>query len=224
MIKISPSILSADFAKLGADTSRVCNAGADLVHVDVMDGNFVPNITIGVPVIKCLKPYASVPLDVHLMINRPENLLDSFIEAGSGIITVHAESTDKLSEIISRIKAAGVKPAVAIKPLTPISEILPVLPEVSMVLIMTVEPGFGGQKLIPDTISKISEIYKEIKSRELDIEIQVDGGITQENISKAAAAGANVFVAGSSVFKAPDLKTAIDGLRKNAEEGFSKAN
>lgn len=221
MIKISPSILSADFSKLGQETRRVFDSGADLVHIDVMDGHFVPNITIGAPVIKCLKPYSPLPLDVHLMIENPERFLDDFISAGADIITVHTEAAGNLGEIIARLKKAGVKPAVAIKPATPVSAVLPYLSSLAMVLVMTVEPGFGGQKLIESTLDKVSEIRAECKSKGYNIDIQVDGGITPENVGRVAAAGANVFVAGSAVFKAPDMKAAVEGLRLGAKSRFA---
>jgi ribulose-phosphate 3-epimerase len=217
LIKISPSILSADFARLGEESRNLCNCGADLLHVDVMDGQFVKNITIGAPVVKCIKPYSSIPLDVHLMIDRPERFIDDFIKAGSDIITVHAEATSKLSEIIGQLKAAGVKPAVAIKPDTPTEVVLPYLKDLAMVLVMTVEPGFGGQKLIEKTLSKVAAVRKECDSLGLDVDIEVDGGINSENIGRAAKAGANVFVAGSAVFKAPDIKKAISDLRSGAQ-------
>ncbi len=220
MIKISPSILSADFSKLGSETQRVCEAGADLIHVDVMDGQFVPNITIGAPVIKSLKPYSALPLDVHLMIETPERLLDDFINAGAGIITVHTEAVNNLEGIIRRLRDAGVKPAVAIKPATPVTAVLPYLESLEMVLVMTVEPGFGGQKLIESTLHKVFQIREECKFRGLEIDIEVDGGITQDNIGRAASAGANVFVAGSAVFKEADLKSAVKGLRLQAQFGL----
>jgi ribulose-phosphate 3-epimerase len=220
MIKISPSILSADFAKLGEESRRVCACGADLLHVDVMDGHFVPNLTIGAPVVGCIKPYSTVPLDVHLMIDSPELLLDDFIKAGADIITVHAEATQKLGEIIKRLRATGVKPAIAIKPNTPAQVIEPYLKELDMVLVMTVEPGFGGQKLIESTLSKVTEIRQACNDLNLDMDIQVDGGITTENVSHVAKAGANVFVAGSAVFKAADMARAINDLRAGAQSGF----
>lgn len=219
MIKISPSILSSDFSKLGEEAERVCRAGADLIHIDVMDGRFVPNLTIGAPVIGSIKPHCSIPLDVHLMIETPERLLDSFIDAGAGIITVHAESTQNLGEIIARLCKRGVKPSVAIKPKTPAEVVFPYLDDLTMVLVMTVEPGFGGQKLIESTLSKITAIKKECERKGLSADIQVDGGITPDNIGRVAEAGANVFVAGSAVFKAADMKDAVASLRSGAEKG-----
>lgn len=222
MIKISPSILSSDFTKLGSECKRVCESGADLVHIDVMDGNFVPNITLGSPVIKAIKPYCSVPLDVHLMIKNPENLLDDFINAGADIITFHIEATNKTAEIIERLKKAGVKPSLSIKPNTPAETVFPFLKDLSMVLVMTVEPGFGGQPLIENTLLKVKAIKDKCRELSLDTDIEVDGGIKTENISKAAAAGANVIVAGSAVFKAPDMKKIIAELKNNAEKSYPK--
>lgn len=217
--KISPSILSADFACLGNECRRVFSGGADLIHVDVMDGCFVPNITIGAPVIRSIKPYSDIPLDVHLMIDRPERYIDEFIDSGADIITVHAEATDKLDWIIDRIHAKGVKASVSIKPNTSANVLYPYLEKLDMVLVMTVEPGFGGQKLIEHTIPKISELRNKYMSMGLETDIEVDGGITPQNISRLSKAGANVFVAGSAVFKAESVSDAISKLRAGAESG-----
>jgi ribulose-phosphate 3-epimerase len=219
MIKISPSILSADFARLGEECARVCEAGADLLHVDVMDGCFVPNLTIGVPVIKCIKPYSSVPLDVHLMIDRPERYLDDFVRAGASIVTVHVEATQKTDEILERLSRAGVKASLSIKPDTPAEAVFPYLNRLAMVLVMTVEPGFGGQALIESTLCKVGQIRAYCRKKGIDLDIEVDGGITPENVGRVAHAGANVFVAGSAVFKAADIAGAIAGLRAGAELG-----
>lgn len=221
MMKISTSILSADFAELGEESRRACDCGTDFLHVDVMDGHFVTNLTIGAPVISCIKPHCRVPLDVHLMIDEPERLLDDFINAGADIITVHAESTQKLGEIIERLKTAGVKPSVAINPNTPAQVVLPYLKDLAMVLVMTVNPGFGGQKLIESTMSKITQIRRTCQAMRLETDIEVDGGITLDNVSRLATAGANVFVAGSAVYKADDMKKAISDLRAGAQSGFA---
>lgn len=222
MIKISPSILSADFARLGEETRRLCAAGADYIHVDVMDGRFVPNLTLGPPVIAALKPYAAVPLDVHLMISAPGRLLDSFLRAGADILTVHAEaaeSAEALGALVSRIRAAGASPAVALRPATPLSAVLPLLPLLDMVLVMTVEPGFGGQPFMEDMLPKIRALRGEFRAHGLSARIEVDGGINRGNAARVAAAGADVFVAGSALFRAPDLSAAVKDLRRSAQEG-----
>lgn len=219
-IKISPSILSADFACLGSECRRVCESGADLIHIDVMDGNFVPNITIGAPVVRSIKPYSEIPLDVHLMIDRPERYIDDFIAGGAGIVTVHAEATDKLDFIIGRLHEKGVRASVSVKPGTSVETVYPYLKNLDMVLIMTVEPGFGGQKLIESTLPKISALRQKCADEGVSLDIEVDGGITPENIEHVSKAGANVFVAGSAVFKAQDMRSAVSALRDGAIRGL----
>jgi ribulose-phosphate 3-epimerase len=209
-LKISPSILSADFGKLNEEIKQV-EGLVELLHVDVMDGHFVPNITIGAPVVKKIK--TSIPLDVHLMIEQPEKYLKDFAEAGAHIICVHAEVVSDLKQIVEQIKALGVKAAVSIKPKTPLSAVDAVLDDVDMVLIMSVEPGFGGQGFMPEVLPKV----KELREKKPELDIQVDGGITKENIKQAVEAGANVFVAGSSIFGKPDRAQAIKELREAAE-------
>ena len=199
-IKLAPSILSADFANLARDVKIAVDAGAEYVHVDVMDGHFVPNITIGAPVVKSLRKATDATLDVHLMISDPDKYLDDFIAAGSDIITVHFESNGDTAEQLKRIRAAGVRAAVVIKPKTPVSDILPLLPLCDMVLIMTVEPGFGGQGFIPECMDKIRELRKAISEGGYNCELEIDGGAKLNNTADIVAAGADVIVAGSAVF------------------------
>lgn len=222
MIKICPSILSGDFACLGAEAARMAAAGADMLHIDVMDGVFVPNLTIGAPVIRCLKPHSPIPLDVHLMIHEPERLLGDFLAAGSDSVTIHCEATGKPDQVLKRIRDYGARAALAIKPGTPAKTVFPYLEHVSMVLVMTVEPGFGGQKLIPETVEKVAEIRRECDRRGIHIDIQVDGGINGTTIAAAARAGANVFVAGNAVFNAPDSAVAVADLRTTAQNAYKK--
>ena len=208
-MKISPSVLAADFSRLAADVARVEQAGVDMLHLDVMDGNFVPNITFGAPVIKALRPHSALLFDVHLMIDRPERYIADFIKAGADSITVHYESTAHPAAVLEAIREAGLKAAVSVSPKTPIEVVYPLLPLCDMVLVMTVEPGFGGQKLIPHTLDKVRALRAEIESRGLSVDIQADGGINDDTLADVLAAGVNVIVAGSSIFGATDPAAAI---------------
>jgi len=214
---IAPSILSADMAALGSEIERVTRAGADWIHVDVMDGRFVPNLTIGVPVVAALKRRGGLPLDVHLMIAEPERYVADFARAGAAWLTVHAEATLHLHRTLEAIREAGARPGVALNPATPLSAIEHVLGLVELVLVMTVEPGFGGQAFIPAMLPKISRLAELLRERQLDVDIQVDGGIKGGTVGQAARAGANVFVAGTSVFGPPDAAVAIRALRAELE-------
>jgi ribulose-phosphate 3-epimerase len=204
MIKIAPSILSADFSRLGEEIVAAEKAGADLVHVDVMDGQFVPNITIGPLVVKAVKKVASVPLDVHLMIVDPDTYVKDFADSGADIITVHAEACVHLHRSIQNIKECGVKAAVSLNPATPLSDIEIVLPYVDMVLIMSVNPGFGGQKFIPEAIGKIKTLKEMITAKNLHVEIEVDGGVTVDNVEEVHKAGADIVVMGSAFYYSKD--------------------
>lgn len=216
MIKIAPSILSADFSKLGEEILRIEKAGADLVHIDVMDGHFVPNITIGPPVVKSLKKVTGLLFDVHLMIENPDSYIDAFVDAGADIISVHAEACRHLHRTIQKIKQLGKKAAVALNPATPLSSIEWVLDDVDMVLIMSVNPGFGGQKYIEGITRKTESLKSLIKTRGCNIDIEVDGGIDTSNIYDVTKAGANVIVSGSTIFSAKDTVKIIKELKENA--------
>jgi ribulose-phosphate 3-epimerase len=200
MLKIAPSILSADFANLGAEVRALEAAGADYVHVDVMDGHFVPNLTLGPPIIKALRPLTSLPFDVHLMIQHPDCYLDSFAEAGADILTVHAETCAHLHRTLARIKALGKRAGVSLVPATPESALAYVIDEVDLILVMTVNPGFGGQAFITAQLRKIEALARMIEASGRAIALEVDGGITPETARRAVSAGANVLVAGSAVF------------------------
>ena len=213
MIKIAPSILSADFANLERDIRRIDTA--DYVHVDVMDGLFVPNITIGIPVVKSIRPTTALPLDVHLMIDRPVRYVEAFCQAGADIVTVHveADTEENTGKALELIRAQGRRPGVVIKTRTPAEAVLPFLDQCAMVLVMTVEPGFGGQAFMPDMMDKVRAIRGWIDSRGLDCELEVDGGIDPDTAKIAVEAGANVLVAGSAVYKADDIPARIRQLR-----------
>ena len=213
MIQISPSMLAADFTKLGEELADIERAGADMVHLDVMDGVFVTNISFGLPVIEALRKKSEMVFDVHLMIVEPEKYVERFVDAGADIVTFHHEATKDTAGTLKMIKAKGAKAAVSVKPNTPVEEIYPYLELCDMVLIMTVEPGYGGQALIPETLEKVGKLKAEIENRGLTVDIQVDGGINEKNAPEAISAGANILVAGSAVFKAQDRKAAIDALR-----------
>ena len=216
-VKISPSILSADFGKLGVEISELEKAGADLIHVDVMDGHFVPNITIGPEVIKDLKKHTSLPFDVHLMISPVHKYIKNFAEAGADIITIHPESTDNLIETINEIKKFGKKAGVSLNPKTTIEKVLPVLSLIDLVLIMSVNPGFGGQKFIKETLEKVKLLRKEIDQKKLAVEIEIDGGINFDNAKIAKKAGVDILVSGTTIFNNNEgnIKKNIEALRNH---------
>jgi ribulose-phosphate 3-epimerase len=215
VIKIAPSILSADFSRLGEEIVAIDAAGADYIHVDVMDGHFVPNITIGPLVVDAVRKVTKKPLDVHLMIENPDLYIPAFAAAGADIIVVHQEAVPHMHRTIQLIKSLGKKAGVSINPGTPVNSLEAILDELDLVLVMTVNPGFGGQSFIDSCLPKIEALRKMIESRRLTVELEVDGGIKADNIGRVAAAGADVFVAGSAVFNADNYTQAITSLRNN---------
>jgi ribulose-phosphate 3-epimerase len=218
MIKIAPSVLSADFGRLAEEVRAIETAGADYVHVDVMDGMFVPNITIGPVVVAALRRATRLPLDVHLMIEDPARYIDDFARAGADLIGVHVEACKHLHRVLQQIRAAGKRASVTLNPHTPIEHVQHVLENVSQVLIMSVNPGFGGQSFIPNVLPKIRDLRRELGERGLDVDIEVDGGIKVDNVADVARAGGNVLVAGSAVFESKDYRATIASLRANAEK------
>lgn len=213
MVKISPSVLASDLSNLASEVAEIEKAGAELVHLDVMDGVFVPNMSFGMPVIEALRKHSGMFFDVHLMIVKPENYAKRFIDAGADLVTFHYEACEDSAKLLDEIHAAGAKAAISIKPATPAEAIFHLIPKCDMVLVMTVEPGYGGQKFMPDMLEKVSKIRAEAERLGRNLDIQVDGGINPETAKLAVKAGANVLVAGSSVFNAQDRRAAIDALR-----------
>ena len=215
-VRIAPSILSADFARLGEAVAAVERGGADLIHVDVMDGHFVPNITIGVPIVKALKRTARVPLDVHLMIEDPDRYIDAFAEAGAAMIAVHVEALRHLHRTVHAIKALGVRAGVVINPATPIGAIHEIAADVDFVVVMSVNPGFGGQTFIPRSESKLRDVRALLDAAGNPAPIEIDGGVDQHNIARVVAAGARIIVAGSAIFNTPDPERATRELKAAA--------
>ncbi len=215
MKKIAPSILSADFTRLGEEIKAVEKAGADYIHIDVMDGHFVPNITVGPMIVTAARQATDLPLDVHLMIEDPDMYIDDFVKAGSDLITVHVETATHLHRLLGVIRDAGVKAGVALNPATPLSSIEYVLKNLDMALLMTVNPGFAAQSFIPEVLPKIRELKKIIAQKGIEVDIELDGGINVKNIGQAAQVGANVFVAGSAIFGSRNYSETISMMRKN---------
>lgn len=212
-IKIAPSILSADFSRLADEVIKIQDAGADWVHIDVMDGHFVPNLTFGAPVVAAIRKVTKLPFDVHLMVTNPQDLIEPFVKAGADIITVHAETAPHLHRLIQTIKEYGKKAGVALNPSTPLTVIEDVLGDLDMILIMSVNPGFGGQQFIPGAIDKVARLKAMLDQRQLTADIQVDGGINAATAKEVVAAGATILVAGSAVYGAPDIEQAIKSIR-----------
>ncbi len=213
MIKISPSILASDFANLQSELARIEKGGADYAHIDVMDGIFVPNITLGPCIVKAMRPTSGLVFDVHLMITKPERYIKDFAEAGADIITIHYEATDDPATVLREIRELGCRAGIVIKPKTDPEVVRPLLPLCDMVLVMTVEPGFGGQSLIPSTLDSVRAIRQMIDESGRDIDLEVDGGISPKNVKDVTSAGANVIVAGSAVFKSEDIPATIAALK-----------
>lgn len=213
-MKIAPSMLACDYVKMGEELRRVSEGGSDYIHLDVMDGCFVPNISFGPGVIKALRPVSEVPFDVHLMIDQPHRYIREFADAGADMITFHIEAEDKVGETIDAIAALGIKPGLSVKPATPIEKVFPYLNKLFLVLVMTVEPGFGGQAFMEDMLPKVRAVKEEAARRGLEIKVQVDGGINETTAPLCAAAGADICVAGTSVFRAPDAAQMIRRLQR----------
>lgn len=213
MVKIAPSILSADFSKLGEEILAVERGGADYIHIDVMDGHFVPNITIGPLIVDAIRPITKLPLDVHLMIENPDQYIEAFAKAGADYITVHVEASRHLHRTIQNIKSYGVKAGVVLNPATPVESIQHIIGDIDMVLLMSVNPGFGGQKFIPEVLPKIRKVKEMADQKGLDIEIEIDGGVNSETAKLCIEAGANVLVAGSAIYNEKDYAKAISLIR-----------
>ncbi|KGR80400.1 ribulose-phosphate 3-epimerase [Ureibacillus manganicus] len=222
MIKIAPSILSANFAKLGEEVKEVEQAGASVIHIDVMDGHFVPNITMGPIVVEALRPITNLPLDVHLMIENPDDYIEQFAKAGADWISVHVETCRHLHRTIQLIRSFGVRPGVVLNPHTPIDSIQHILEDIDFVLFMTVNPGFGGQKFISSVVPKIESLSKIIKERGLTIDIEIDGGINAETIIPCAKAGASIFVAGSAIYNKENRAEALKEILDAGEAALVK--
>jgi ribulose-phosphate 3-epimerase len=213
LYKIAPSILSADFARLGEEVCNIEQAGADLIHFDVMDGHFVPNLSFGIPVLESVRKITALPLDVHLMIENPERFLEPFVHAGANSISVHAEVCEHIPAIAYRMHQLGIRAAVAINPETEPTKVLDAAAHLDMILVMSVHPGFGGQGFIPEAVGKVAAIRGELERRKLEIDVEIDGGIKVDNIREVAQAGANVFVSGSGIFGHRDYAEAIRHMR-----------
>ena len=211
--KIAPSMLAADFSQLGEEIQRVADAGADLIHLDVMDGHFVPNLTMGPQLIGSLRRYTALPFDVHLMVTHPQNYIDAFADAGADVITFHSELGGQVEAVIEQIKARGIKVGVALRPKTPISVVAPYLSALDLVLLMSVEPGFGGQPFMMSTLEKLDQLQGIVQAQGVMVELEVDGGINRENAGLVRSRGATILVAGTAIFGSNDVREAIDALR-----------